>query len=181
MYPWIRFVTTMVRGRRLTPMGALETHVSRHRVSLFDCDMFGELNNGRILTLYEFGRWQLALRAGLWDAMRKQGWGFAVAGASVRYRKRLVPFEHFEMRTRVLGWDARFVYVEQGMFKTSGECANHALFRTAIVSGGRAVMTERLEAEMPGLGASPALPDWAGAWIGADRTRPWPPFEETAT
>ncbi|MEL7301205.1 MAG: acyl-CoA thioesterase [Pseudomonadota bacterium] len=177
MYPWLRFVRTMVTGRRLAPMHVLDTHVSQHRVSLLDCDMFGEMNNGRILTIFEFGRWQLSLRTGLWTALSKRGWGFAVAGASVRYRKRLVPFERFEMRTRVLGWDARFIYVEQAMFKRSGECANHCLFRTAIVSKGKAVMTDDVIEIMEGVDASPPLPDWAEAWIEADRQRPWPPMQ----
>ncbi|MEM9437886.1 MAG: acyl-CoA thioesterase [Pseudomonadota bacterium] len=176
MYPWMRLGYHMWKGRSLSPMDMLETHVSQHRVSLIDCDMFMEMNNGRILTIFELGRWQLSLRTGLWAGLRKRGWGFAVAGASVRYRKRLVPFERFEMRTRVLGWDERFVYIEQGMFKTSGECANHILFRTAVVANGKAVATEEVEKMMGRTPGSPPLPDWAKAWTEADAQRPWPPM-----
>ncbi|MEM6728204.1 MAG: acyl-CoA thioesterase [Pseudomonadota bacterium] len=178
MYPWLRLVARLRSARRLPPAGLLDTHVSQHRVSLFDCDMFAEMNNGRILTIYEFGRWEMSTRTGLWAAIRKRGWGFAVAGASVRYRKRLTPWEKFEMRTRVVGWDARFVYIEQGMFKANGDCANHCLFRTAVVSKGRAVPTADLVEVMDFKGPAPVLPAWAQAWIDADTQRPWPPMAE---
>ncbi|MEM6276195.1 MAG: acyl-CoA thioesterase [Pseudomonadota bacterium] len=176
MYPWIRLTAAMLKGRSLPPMGLLDTHVSLHRVSLSDCDIFAEMNNGRILTMYEFGRFQMAQRVGLWGLLKQNEWGFAVAGASIRYRKRLVPWERYEMRTRLMGWDERFSYFEQGMFKTSGECANHVLFRTAVVHKHRAVpMTEVADAmgEDP---TSPELPAWVRAWIEAEAQRPWPPM-----
>jgi hypothetical protein len=47
-------------------------------------------------------------------ALKANGWGLVVAGASVRYRARIRPFQRFELRTRVVGWDDRFVYIEQG-------------------------------------------------------------------
>lgn len=179
MYPWIRLASALVKGRSLPPMDVLDTHVSQHRVSLLDCDIFMEMNNGRIMTMYEFGRFQMAQRVGLAPLLREKGWGFAVAGASVRYRKRLVPLERYEMRTRLCGWDERFTYFEQGMFKTSGECANHVLFRTAVVANHRAVpMTEVAEA-MGTDPTSPELPEWITAWIEAEGQRPWPPMAVT--
>jgi hypothetical protein len=39
----------------------------------------------------------------------------AVAGNSLRYRRRVRAFHRLEMRSRLLGWDARFLYVEQSM------------------------------------------------------------------
>ncbi len=178
MYPFIRLALAMTAGRKLPPATFFETHVSQHRVSPFDCDMFFEMNNGRILTIYEFGRFQMAQRIGLWAAMRERKWGFAVAGATVRYRKRLTPFERFETRTRLLGWDERFTYIEQGMFKTSGECANHCLFRTAVVASGKAVPTRDVAIAIGENPDSPPLPTWATAWKEADAQRPWPPMQD---
>lgn len=167
----------MRTGKRLPKAALLDMHVSTHRVSPLDCDMFFEMNNGRILTIYEFGRFQMAERIGLWALMKKRRWGFAVAGASVRYRKRLVPFERFTQRTRILGWDERFTYIEQGMFKMSGECANHCLFRTAVVANHRAVPMEEVANALGADATSPTLPAWTQAWIAAESQRPWPPME----
>ncbi|WP_147126471.1 acyl-CoA thioesterase [Shimia ponticola] len=177
MYPFARLALNLFHARRQPTIGFWDPLETRHRCSPFDCDMFGEMNNGRILTLYEFGRFQHVVRTGFWPQLKAQGWGLAVAGASVRYRKRIVPFERFTQKTRMLGWDERFVYIEQAMIKTSGEVANHCLFRTAVVANHRAVPTSEL-ARVAGLDpVSPQLPDWALNWTTAEATRPWPPMQ----
>lgn len=175
MYPFLRLGWTLYSSRRLPPMSPLDLHVSRHRCWPVDCDIFMEMNNGRILTLYEMGRFQSSVRMGLWPLLTKKRWGLTVAGTSIRYRRRITPFERFETRTRITTWDDRFVYIEQGMFKKGGECASHVLFRTAVVSKGRAVPTDDLIAA---LGITQPRPDpapWVQNWINAEATRPWPP------
>ena len=137
--------------------------------------MFLEMNNGRILTLYEFGRFQASVRMGLWALLKERGWGFAVAGTSIRYRRRITPFERYEMRTRIATWDERFVYIEQGMFKRNGDCASHVLFRTAVVKGGRAVPTDEVTAALGITSPRPEPAEWIANWIDAEATRPWPP------
>ena len=176
MYPFLRLTLAMRAARPLPPIGFWDTHEAQFRCSPLDCDMFFEMNNGRILTLYEFGRFQHVVRTGFWPKLRAKGWGFAVAGVSIRYRKRIVPFERYTQKTRLLGFDERFIYIEQAMVKPSGEVANHALFRTAVVSNHRAVPTADL-VQVAGIHpVSPALPEWVQAWITAEATRPWPPM-----
>ena len=63
----------------------------------------------------------------------KEGWGITVAGNSVRYRRRIRMFERFAMVSRLTGWDRRFFYMEQSIWK-GAECANHMLLRAAVTS-----------------------------------------------
>ena len=42
--------------------------------------------------------------------------------------------DRIEMRSRVSCWDARFIYVEQSLWKQNGDCASHALLRTAVAT-----------------------------------------------
>ena len=175
MYPFLRLALNLYSARKLPPMNALGLHVSQHRCRLMDCDIFMEMNNGRILTLYEMGRFQAAVRMGLWSLLKKKRWGLTVAGTSIRYRRRIVPFEKYETRTRIATWDDRFVYIEQGMFKMSGECASHVLLRTAVVANGRAVPTDTLIKAMEITEPRPEPADWVRNWIDAEATRPWPP------
>lgn len=175
MYPFFRLGWTLFTARKLPSMNPLDMHVSQHRCRLVDCDIFGEMNNGRILTLYEMGRFQAAVRMGLWALLKKKHWGLTVAGTSIRYRKRIVPFEKYETRTKIATWDDRFVYIEQGMYKMNGDCASHVLFRTAVVEKGRAVPTQVL---IDALGVTDPRPDpapWVKNWIEAEATRVWPP------
>jgi acyl-CoA thioesterase FadM len=133
-----------------------------------------ELNNGRTLTLYDLGRIELSIRTGLINVLRRKRWGIVVAGNTTRYRRRVTPFKAFEMRTRCIGWDHRFVYMEQGMYR-NGECSSHILIRGAITSKSGMVPPEQVLKEMGITDPSPVLPDWVQGWITADAERPWPP------
>lgn len=180
MYPFLRLTANLFAARKLPPMDVLDLHVSQHRCRLVDCDIFGEMNNGRILTLYEMGRFQAAVRMGLWTLLKKKRWGLTVAGTSIRYRKRITPFERYETRTKIATWDARFVYIEQGMFKKNGDCASHVLLRTAVVEKGRAVPTDRLLEAMNITAPRPEPAPWVQNWIDAEATRTWPPALDTS-
>ncbi len=98
-----------------------------------------------------------------------------MAGASVRYRKRVKMFDRIEMRSRLAGWDGRFVYMLQSMW-VRGECTSQALIRSAVTKGARGIVPPAEMAVALGLPPeSPALPDWVEAWIAAEGQRPWPP------
>ncbi|MFD1794984.1 thioesterase [Paracoccus aurantiacus] len=175
MYPLIRFVKEMLKFRNAPKLGPLDSHISTHICWPWDLDPWIELNNGRTLTLYDLGRIPMAARTGLVDTMRREGWGITVAGNSTRYRRRVRGFDRFTMVTRMIGWDERFIYMEQSMWR-KGECCNHMLLRGAITSKAGMVPPARAIEAMGYQGEQPDLPDWVNAWIEADSTRPWPPI-----
>lgn len=174
MYPFIRFLKELVRLRRAPALDLFDTHVSYHRCWPWDLDPWIELNNGRTLTLYDLGRIPMASRTGLIGALRAQGWGITVAGNTTRYRQRIRAFAQFQMRSRALGWDGRFFYIEQSMW-LGENCANHILIRTAVTGPKGIVPPAQVLAVMGRDPASPPLPDWVQGWIAADAQRPWPP------
>ena len=172
MYPYIRFFYHVFRARSAPPLDLFGTHVSHHRIWPTDIDPWAELNNGRTLTLYDLGRMPLFQRTGLIAIMKKNGWRGTVAGCSVRYRRRVQLFQTVEMRSRIVGWDRRFAYVAQSMWR-GGDCASQVLIRTAVIDGNGMVPTARVAEEA---GAdSPPLPGWVAAWIEAENGRSWPP------
>lgn len=174
MYPLIRLIKEFAVHRNAPKLGLFETHVSHHICWPWDIDIWMELNNGRTLTLLDLGRLPLGGRVGLIGVLRRRGWGLTMAGVSVRWRRRVRMFERVEMRSRCVGWDDKFIYLEQAMWK-GDTCANHALYRSAVTDRNGIVPTEKVIAELaPGIEPRP-LPDWVQAWIQADATRPWPP------
>lgn len=178
MYPLGRMMKEMVLQRNAPKIGLLEVHRSSHRCWPWDLDPWMELNNGRTLTLYDLGRLPMMLRNGLVESLRKSKCSMTVAGASVRYRQRIRVFQRVDMLTRVLGWDDRFLYMEQGLWN-GDRCANHILLRLAVtnpMAGGIVPPIELLRhfsEQVPK--DSPALPDWVLRWIESEATRPWPP------
>ncbi len=175
MYPFLRMAKELWKFRNAPRLSLGQSHVSQHICWPWDLDIWRELNNGRTLTLYDLGRIPLAHRLGLIQALRQNHWGMAVAGVSVRYRKRVRGFERVEMRSRALGWDARFLYLEQGLWNRAGECAGHALYRMAVTGPGGIVAPARVAAAIGLDPVSPELPKWVCEWIRAEDHRPWPP------
>ncbi|MGR3272791.1 acyl-CoA thioesterase [Thalassococcus profundi] len=178
MYPFLRLAKDLWITRNAPPLEPFETHVSQHICWPWDLDFWNELNNGRTLTLYDLGRIPMARRAGLIAAMKRERWGLAIAGASVRYRRRVHGMERIEMRSRLLCWDARFMYIEQSMWKRTGDCASHALYRAAVTDRNGIVGTDRVRAAIGVEGEAPEVPTWVRAWIDAEDARPWPPMQD---
>lgn len=178
MYPFIRLGAQILRYRRDPLPEITDTHVSHHMCWPWDLDIFGELNNGRALSIYDLGRIPYGVRVGLWDVLRCNRWALAVAGASVRYRRRIHAFERIRMTTRGAGWDDRFIYVEQAMWKRNGDCAGHVLIRSAITGRSGILPPDEVLAEMGYDGPRVEPPDWVTAWSDADKTRPWPPMQD---
>jgi acyl-CoA thioesterase FadM len=174
MYPIVRMFLAfaMQAGRpRLLPVDTLVSHV---RCWPWDIDMFLELNNGRTLTLYDLGRLPFAMRTGLVTAMRREHWGFATLGVSVRYRHPVRVFDRLTMLTSVLGWDERFFYLDQSLWR-GAECCNQMLMRCVVTSRAGLVPTERVAEAIGIKPTSPRLPEWVTAWAHAEAERPWPP------
>ena len=177
MYPVIRLTKEFVKFRKASPLPINGTHVSRHMCFPWDIDLWMELNNGRTLTLYDLGRLVLAKRTGLLGTLKKKGWGLTMAGAVVRYRRRIRVFETIEMRSRAVCWDGRFIYLEQSMWKKDGECAGHICYRAAVVGQSGIVPTSEIAAAM-GVTDPLPIPEWVAAWSEAERLRPWPPMQD---
>jgi acyl-CoA thioesterase FadM len=179
MFPIFRLIKDLLKARRMPPLGLTDIHVSSHICWPWDLDIWMELNNGRAMTLYDLGRTMLAQRVGLIGALRKNRWGRTVAGSSVRFRRRIRGFERFEMRSRAVAWDDKFIYLEQSMWKKDGECASHVMLRTALTDKDGIVSPKRvLEAVGQADLASVEMPAWIDAWRAADAQRPWPPMQD---
>lgn len=174
MYPFLRMAWQIWAHRHSPALPVTGTHVSQHLCLPWDIDLWVELNNGRTLTLYDLGRVPMAKRIGLWPVLKARGWGITVAGSSVRYRRRIRCFERFEMRSRCVGWDKRFLYMDQSMWK-GDDCAGQVLIRTAFTDAQGIVPPETVLTAMGQDPQSPRLPDWVAAWIAAEAQRPWPP------
>lgn len=178
MYPFVRLFKDVLINKRAAPLAMGETHVSHHICWPWDLDLWWELNNGRTLTIYDLGRIPMAVRGGLTKALAENKWGLTVAGSSVRYRRRVRMFAKIKMHSRLACWDDKFLYVEQSMWLSNGECSSHALFRTAITDKNGIVSPERVLAAMNLTDTSPDMPEWIKAWTEAEAKRPWPPMQD---
>jgi len=166
--------SVMWKARQATAVHPTELTTCSFYAYPWDMDHFMEMNNGRHLTLYDLGRFDLAVKCGLWRTVREKNWGLVVAGSSVRFRKRIFMFQKVIMKTQLIGMDHRWFYFQQSM-EVKGEPCSSMLVRTGVTERGRTVLTERVAEAMNIKGFTLPPPDWAQAWIDADNSRPWPP------
>jgi acyl-CoA thioesterase FadM len=142
------------------------------RVCLTDIDPFWELNNGRHLTMMDFGRFEMTLRTGLFKVLKEKKWGVVVAGSSVRYRHRLKLFQKYLLHTRLVGADEKWIYFHQKTVR-NGKIHSAALIRTAVTSANGIVKVKEVSFAMGYTGNELPMPEWIKAWSKADELRPW--------
>lgn len=174
MYPFIRLALVSRAAVRRAPLPLDGVGHLRLTCWPWDLDVFAEMNNGRILTLYDLGRFDHAHRIGLIALLKPNRWGFAVGGASVRYRRRVRAFHRVDLRTRCVGRDARWFYMHQVMAR-HGEPVSAGLMRVCCTDRSGIVPTDRVLEALGAPGWSPPLPGWVAAWIAAEDARDWPP------
>jgi len=61
----------------------------------------------------------------------------------ITYIRDIAPFEKFEVRTQLAGWDEKYHYVVQEFYGKKGLCAK-AMIRNAYVSNGKVVSTDKV-------------------------------------
>lgn len=174
MYPLLRYAYHQRQARRMGPLQPFAQHVVTTRVMPWDIDPFWELNNGRTLTLYDLGRLALYTRLGLEARLAGHGLRPTIAGTVVRYRQRIRLFDRLVMPSRVMGWDARFFYLDHSLWR-DGVCCNHSVVRMAFTSGRGIAPTAEIVRIIGWPKVSPPLPAWIEAWSEAEAQRPWPP------
>src|SRR5437588_12229641 len=112
MLLFFRVAFTILRNLFRRRKDMLDASVLRLRVWPTDMDLNFHLNDGRYLSLAGLARVDLMLRSGLLRRAVKRGWYPVVASAIVRYRREIKWMEKFTLRSRIVGWDDKWVYFE---------------------------------------------------------------------
>ncbi|GGO62708.1 thioeseterase [Microbacterium nanhaiense] len=134
-----------------------------------DIDLLRHMNNGRYLSLFDLGRWDMTARTGLGDAFRENGWYAVVANETITFRKSLELFTRFDIETRWIGHDEKALYMEHRAV-VDGEVYARAIVRGRILrrSGG-SVSHEELFSALGFEGELPEAPEWMHVWSDATR------------
>ena len=172
MYPYLRLFGILTKAKFGDSLNLDDESVLRMRVFIGDIDIYPELNNGRHLTMMDMGRMDLAQRTGLLQTVHEQKWGFAVSGASIRYRHRLKAFKRFLLHTRIVATDERWFYFHQYTTQM-GKTHSSALVRAGITSKQGLVPVKKVLEVLGKTDWNPGMPEWVEAWSKAEELRPW--------
>lgn len=156
LWIWLSFKW---RGR----LPALATSRLRYRVMPGDLDSNLHMNNGRYFSVADLGRLDQGLRSGVWREALKKGWRPMAGDSDARFSRSLQPFAAFDLHTRTLGWNDKWIFCEHRFMQGSRVCAL-VLVRYLFVSRKGPVPPARVMALSGEDLQTPTLPDWATRW-----------------
>jgi acyl-CoA thioesterase FadM len=164
MNMYLRLLLFLLRVRGKSPLSIWDTSHASFRVNPADLDVQRHMNNGRYLSIMDLGRMDLMLRSGFWTRITDAGWYPVVAGQTITYRRSLTLGQKFDLATRVIGHDERWIYMEQ-VFRRGDAVVADAIVRARFLrtSGGSVEVQEVLDL----VGPAPedlVLPDWVTEW-----------------
>ncbi|WP_411731785.1 acyl-CoA thioesterase [Paeniglutamicibacter sp.] len=164
MHALLRLLILLSTARKRPKLSMFETSSVPMRALLTDIDMAGHINNGMYFSLFDLGRFDLMVRAGVWDEMKKNKWTPVVQSETITFRKSVVFNQKFTQETRILGMDEKSIYFEQRMV-VDGEIYVQATIATRLLSKEGPVANEKILATM-GLGPPEdlVLPEWVARW-----------------
>ncbi|PRC94962.1 thioesterase family protein [Solimicrobium silvestre] len=160
---WFRLIWMLLTVRWRKPATIFDTTSLSMRVLPNDLDFNGHVNNGRYFTIADIGRMDFVLRTGAMRIAIEQRALPIVGDAMAKFRKDLKPFERYELQTRLLGWDEKWIFMEH-CFVCRGRVAAVIAMRGLFRAKQGSLPPSAFLAELGITTASPPLPDWVRAW-----------------
>jgi acyl-CoA thioesterase FadM len=171
MLLFLRFVLTIVASLFRSRIGPLDESVVHFTVLPTDCDLNIHLNAGRFVSFMDVARMELIGRTRLLSKMLRRGWRPIMGGAVVRYRRSVLPFQRFSIRSRVVGWDEKWIYVEHVVEKDGAFCAIGHMRTVIRGKDGNVPPAEVLALMKLGDLVPPPLPPFVAKWRDAEDER----------
>jgi acyl-CoA thioesterase FadM len=144
--------------------GVLDESRLSLRVLPNDCDVNLHMNNGRYLSFMDLGRVHLLGQLGLLPIIFRNRWKPVLAAAEINFIRPLKPLQKFELVTRVVTWDEKYVYMEQ-RFEARGELCAHAFVKGLFLGGEGRVGNATVLALLGYEGAPPETPEELRIWV----------------
>ena len=167
---YIRLILCIIKSLLRPKMDVIDACSMRFHVLPNDLDFNMHMNNGRYLTIMDLGRLEMLIRTGMVKRVTDRSHAPVVGAAKIRYRLPLMPFQPYDLVTRVIYWDDQWAYIEQRFVIAKGDKAG----AVAAIGVVKVSLYDRINKRRPdprefmkGLGLthqSPPMPDYIKDW-----------------
>lgn len=164
MVMMLRFVWMLLTWRSRGRLGVLDAGRLRFTVWPNDIDMNLHLNNGRYFSAADIGRMDWGMRSGVWRNAMRRGWRPMAGDSNARFSASLLPFQRYVLRTRLLGWNEKWLFQEHRFERGDRVLATVIVRYLFVSSRGPVPPAKVLEVTAGHREASPALPEWVLRW-----------------
>lgn len=164
MHLLLRTLLLLITSRKRSKLNILDESSLPMRALITDIDIAMIINNGMYLSLCDLGRFDLMVRAGVWDIMTKNGWTPVVQCETVTFRKSVRLHQKYTIETKIIGADEKCIYFEQ-RFVSNGELYVRAIIATRLITKAGPVPIEEIFTKM-GVDTEriPELPEFLHEW-----------------
>lgn len=164
----LRLMLLVLTSRGRSRLQVLDLCVTPFRVWINDLDVLMHMNNGRYLTILDLARVDLMMRSGLWRQLKAHGWYPVVTLETIRFHRSLEAGDRYDVHTRVIGWDDKHIFIEQGFVRGDVHVAL-AVVRARFLKRKGGIVTTAELLELAAVKApSPELPQWVVNWSDAE-------------
>lgn len=164
---WFRVVRVILLALLRPRLGWQDESRLYFRVWPTDLDINVHMNNARYLALMDLGRLDMILRSGMGRVVWRDKLQPVIAGALVRYRRPLKPFAAVSLRSRLLAWDDKWMFIEHRL-ECGDVLACHAVVKAMLVGKTGGLAPAEIARNLNQSPVSPPLPDWLAPWIAAE-------------
>lgn len=170
MNHYIRLFFTLLFAKLKTKVDVFETTEKRFRVMPWDLDLLGHMNNGTYLQVADVARVGWMNQTGILRLIVKNKWGAILGGNIIHYRKSLTLFEKYKVRTKLLGWHDKWVFLEHRFVDHRDRLVCSCLSRAALRDrkAKKWVSIQELSLDILGRHQLPELPEKVVRWLEAD-------------
>lgn len=160
---YLRLLWLLLRMRGIQRNGLFDDSRVAFRVWPNDCDLNLHMNNGRYLTFMDLGRTHLMAQAGMLREFLRRRWLPVLGAAEITFIRPLPPLARFELVTRIVTWDEKYVYLEQ-TFERDGKLCAHAYVKGLFLVRGVKVPNAEVVRAIGYDGAPPPMPPALEHW-----------------
>lgn len=147
------------------PMG---TSLHSIRVWPNDLDFNLHVNNGRVLTMLDLGRFKLLHDTQLLKPTLKRRWLPVLGSAKVHFLKPLTLWKKLDIHTKVIYWDEKWVYLEQNIY-IKERLHVTAMLKAAFLGPEGRIYPQQIIDLMPNPPEQPQIPRKLHAWLHAEK------------
>ena len=132
MARWYRLLLTFLLSFFRPKILLTDSTTLFFRVFPFEAD-FKYMNNSSFWTIAEMGIMDIYFRSGAFKVCRNNHWMPLMTSQKIVYRKPLKRFERFQLRTRIIYWNDKWVYFNNTFLK-NGQLIANCLINAVLIS-----------------------------------------------
>lgn len=166
-----RLFIVLISSRRFKPIGPFDESSMNFFVMPTDLDVLGHMNNGKYFSLMDLGRVDFLIKTGYWAKLSERNWYPVVISETMRFKKSLQLFNRFQIKTKAIGWDEQYFYIEQKFVQRDIPYALGIIKARFLNKSGGSVTPMELMATIGYDEKSPVIPEYVKQWKLAEKAQ----------